>query len=337
MSELIDDEYRQILVLLLAATIDYLIGDPGYLLHPVQMMGWVIANFQQFMIKYWRKPWQRRIAGIGLGLGLIVGSGLLGWLIVFSATKINSFLAIVLEIIILASCFAGRSLRQAAEEVLPSLVKRDLAAARTKLSQYVGRDTAELSHSEILRAVLETVAENTTDGVTAPLFYSILGTFIPGIGAVPLALSYKAASTLDSMIGYRQEPFTELGWFSAQLEDYLTWFPCRLTVLSVAVLTNKYQQVWYLCQRDAIQDPSPNSGWSETAFAAALGVQLGGTNSYGGIVKNKPLLGEPVEKITIDKVNQALALTRNCFLLWLSIGLGIHLGLFLLYEQPIFF
>ncbi len=331
LSELIDNESRQIIVLLLAATIDYLIADPRYLLHPVQIMGWGIVNFQQFVIKYWQKPWQRRLAGIGLGLGLIIGSGFFGWLIVFSATKINSFLAITLEIIILASCFASRSLRFAAEDILPSLLKRDLVLARTKLSQYVGRDTAQLSTSEILRAILETVAENTTDGVTAPLFYGILGTFIPGVGAVPLALGYKAASTLDSMVGYRYEPFTYLGWFSARLEDYLTWLPCRLTVLSVAVLTGKYQQVWYFCWRDAPKDPSPNSGWSETAFAAVLGVQLGGKNSYGGTLKYKPLLGEPVQEITINKVNQALNLSRNCFLLWLGVGLGSHLLIFLVY------
>ena len=334
MSEIIDHEYRKIIVLLLAAIIDYLIADPPYLLHPVQMIGWVIANLQKIALKFLQKPWQQRLAGIALGLSLIISSSFIGWLIVFTASRISPFLTIILEIIILASCFACRSLRLAAEDVLHSLAKRDLVLARKKLSQYVGRDTAQLSSSEILRAVLETVAENTTDGVTAPLFYGILGTLIPGIGAVPLALGYKAASTLDSMIGYRKEPFTYLGWFSAQLEDYLTWFPCRLTVLTVAILTNRYQEVWYLCLRDANKDPSPNSGWSETAFAAALGIQLGGTNLYDGIAINKPFLGEPIERITIDKVNQAINLARNCFLLWLGIGLVIHL-LFLLYQWSI--
>lgn len=328
MSGIIDHEYRQIIVLLLAAILDYLIADPPYLLHPVQIVGWVILNLQKIILKFFNKPWQKCLAGIALGLSLIIGSGFIGWLTVFTAFRISPFFAIFLETTILASCFACRSLRLAVKDVLSSLVKGDLALARTKLSQYVGRDTAQLSTSEILRAVLETVAENTTDGVTAPLFYGILGSLIPGIGAVPLALSYKAASTLDSMIGYRKEPFTYLGWFSAQLEDYLTWFPCRLTVLTVAVLTNKYQEVWCLCQRDAHKDPSPNSGWSETAFAAALGIQLGGTNSYDGIIINKPLLGEPIQRITIDKVNQAINLARNCFLLWLGIGLGIHLLFF---------
>jgi adenosylcobinamide-phosphate synthase len=196
----------------------------------------------------------------------------------------------------------------------------NLELARQKLSQYVGRDTDNLSPTEILRAVLETVAENTTDGVTAPLFYAILGAFLP-FGSVPLALAYKAASTLDSMIGYRDEPFADLGWFSAKLEDLLTWFPCRLTVLTLALISGKPLWVWTICRRDGVQDPSPNSGWSEAAFAAILGVQLGGVNSYRGVIKDKPLLGDPLSEITPDKIEDALGLTRFCFLLWLAIAI----------------
>jgi adenosylcobinamide-phosphate synthase len=193
------------------------------------------------------------------------------------------------------------------------------------LSQYVGRDTEKLTEPEILRAVLETVTENATDGVTAPLFYAIVGAFFPGVGSVALALAYKAASTLDSMVGYRQEPYTDLGWFSAKLEDVLTWLPCRLTVMTLALLSGRPQKVWYLCQRDAIKDLSPNSGWSECAYAAILGVQVGGTNWYQGIAKDKPLLGEPVNPITVAKIYEALRLTRYCFLLWLGIAIAFLL------------
>jgi adenosylcobinamide-phosphate synthase len=196
-----------------------------------------------------------------------------------------------------------------------------LAEARSKLSQYVGRDTEKLTEAEILRAVLETVTENATDGVTAPLFYAIVGAFLPGVGSVPLALAYKAASTLDSMVGYRVEPYTDLGWFSAKLEDVLTWLPCRLTVITLALLSGKPKEVWRLCLRDATKDPSPNSGWSECAYAAILGVQLGGTNWYQGVAKDKPLLGDPVYPITPDKIYQALQLTRYCFLIWLGVAI----------------
>jgi adenosylcobinamide-phosphate synthase len=171
--------------------------------------------------------------------------------------------------------------------------------------------------------VLETVTENATDGVMAPLFYTIVGAFIPVIGAVPLALAYKASSTLESMVGYKELPYTYLGWFSARWEDGFTWLPCRLTVITLSLLSLKPVNVWRICRRDAIKDPSPNSGWSECAYAAVLGVQLGGINWYRGVAKEKPLLGDAIYPITPDSIDQALQLTRYAFLLWL--GLAIFL------------
>ena len=308
-------------VLLLAAALDYIIGDPWGWPHPVRVMGWVISHFTQFAIKHWKSPLERRWAGMVLGVGLIIGSGLAGWLIVRGASWVHPLVGVAVAGILLASCFAGRSLRTAAVDVLQPLTTGQLAQARSNLSQYVGRDTEELAEPEILRAVLETVTENATDGVMAPLFYAIVGAFLPGVGSVPLALAYKAASTLDSMVGYRREPYTHLGWFSAKLEDLLTWLPCRLTVITLALLSGKPQEVWRLCLRDANKDPSPNSGWSECAYAAILGVQVGGTNWYQGVAKHKPLLGNPVHPITPEKIYQALRLTRYCFLIWLGIAI----------------
>jgi len=292
-------------VLLLAAALDYIIGDPWGWPHPVRVMGWIISHFTQFVLKQWTSQSKRRLAGIVLGVGLIIGSGLAGWLIIQVATWVHPLVSIVVEGVLLASCFAGRSLRMAADDVLQPLIAGQLTQARSKLSQYVGRDTEKLDESEILRAVLETVTENATDGVTAPLFYAIVGAFVPGVGSAPLALAYKAASTLDSMIGYWNEPYTDLGWFSAQLEDRLTWLPCRLTVITLALLSGKPQEVWNLCLRDASKDPSPNSGWSECTYAAILGVQLGGTNWYQGVAKDKPFLGDPLDPITPAKIDQA--------------------------------
>jgi len=226
---------------------------------------------------------------------------------------------------LLASCFAGRSLRNAAVAVLTPLKNQEIETARTQLSYYVGRDTADLSSSEIARAVLETIAENTTDGVTAPLFYAMIGLFIPSIGSVPLAVAYKAASTLDSMVGYQREPFTDIGWFSAKFEDFLTWLPCRLTVFTIGLIAGKLGTVLKICQRDATKDPSPNAGWSECAYAVVLGVQLGGKNTYQGVVKEKPLLGEPHFSITEEKIEEALRLTRICFLSWLVLGVALKL------------
>lgn len=308
------------IILLWAAFLDFLIADPWNWLHPVQVMGWIISHFTQLAINYLQKSWQLRLAGVILGLSLIIGSGVVGWFIVRGATRIDRRLGIVIEIVLLASCFAGRSLRKAALDVLQPLNTGNLELARSHLSKYVGRETKNLSESEILRAVLETVTENATDGVTAPLFYGIVGAFLPGVGSVPLALAYKAASTLDSMVGYRQEPYADLGWFSARLEDRLTWLPCRLTVLTLAIISGKPRRVLEVCRRDAVKDPSPNSGWSECVYAAILGVQLGGANVYGKVVKYKPLLGDPIYPITAQKIDRALNLTRYCFLLWLAIA-----------------
>lgn len=317
---LLDRPIAAAVVLIFAALLDYWLGDPWNWLHPVQVMGWGISRYTQFWLKRLQQPILLRIAGIGLCLLTIGLSGLTAWLLVFGARLIHPGLALLTEIILLASCFAGRSLRNAANDVLKPLLIRDLPTARSQLSRYVGRDTADLSEAEILRAVLETVTENATDGVMAPLFYAILGAFLP-MGSASLALAYKAASTLDSMVGYREAPYTDLGWCSARFEDVLTWLPCRLHVLTLALLSRQPQQIWRLCQRDAPQDPSPNSGWSECAYAAILQVQVGGANRYKGVIKQKPLLGDPIHPITTQKIEQAMCLTRYCFLLWLGLAL----------------
>ncbi len=316
------------IVLLLAASLDYLIGDPWGWPHPVRVMGWIITQWTQLVITHCHRKWQRRLAGVGLGIGLVLGSGWIGWLIIQGANWLNPIFGIALEAVMLASCLAGRSLRKAAVDVLKPLSSGQLDIARSQLSLYVGRDTEKLSQPEILRAILETVTENATDGVMAPLFYGIVGAFLPGVGSVPLAFAYKAASTLDSMVGYREEPYQDLGWFSAKLEDYLTWLPCRLVVITLALWSGKPQKVLSLCRRDGVKDPSPNSGWSECAFAAILDVQMGGTNWYRGVAKDKPLLGDSVEPITEQKIYQALGLTRYSILIWLLLAIAIQIAIF---------
>lgn len=303
-----------------AALLDYGIGDPREWLHPVQVIGWVIDFFTQWILRGWQQKWQRRLAGITLGLTVIFGSGAIAWGLLQLLQDLHPLLASISAVILLASCFAGKSLRLAAQQVLIPLKEGDLNEARKQLSQFVGRDTEILSEEEILRATLESVAENTIDGVTAPLFYAIIGIFFFNINGVAFAIAYKAASTLDSMIGYLREPYTDIGWFSAKLEDYLTWLPCRLTVCTLAFLSGKPKQVLQICRRDAPQDPSLNSGWSEAVYAAILGVQLGGMNTYQGVPKWKPLLGDPCVSLTPEIVEKAFGLTRSCFLLWLAIA-----------------
>jgi adenosylcobinamide-phosphate synthase len=313
------------IVLLLAALLDYWIGDPWGWPHPVRVMGWIISRLSDFFLQHCQNARTQRLAGIFLAITLIIGSGVLGFLLIQIARRLHPWLGIVGESILTASCFALKSLRAAAMDVLQPMSSGNLDVARRNLSKYVGRDTENLSVPEIYRALLETVTENASDGVMAPLFYAIMGTFIPLVGVAPLALAYKASSTLDSMVGYREAPLTYLGWFSARLEDCLTWFPCRLTVITIGLISAKLPQVWRVCRRDAIKDPSPNSGWSECAYAVVLGVQMGGTNWYRGVAKQKPLLGDPIYPITPTAIAQALTLTRYSFLLWLVMAIAILL------------
>ncbi len=337
------------MLLIAAAILDFGLGDPWSWPHPVQLMGKAIDAYAQPLIEKAYSPVVMKLAGVGLAVLLIGGTAGLSAGLLALLAQVWSPLRWMVEAILLASCFAGRSLRHAAEDVLRSLPsvytlegdtsKEDvldtdvpgidasgpsaqrpapLAQARRTLARYVGRDTEHLSAEEIRRAVLETVSENAVDGVLAPLFYAIAGSLV-GMAA-PVALAYKAASTLDSMVGYKEAPYTNLGWFSARLEDVLTWLPCRLSVLTIAVLSRRLLRVLRICWRDARADPSPNAGWSECAYAAALGVQLGGENTYRGQVKVKPLLGDADIPITERVISRAMMLTRWSFLVGLSAG-----------------
>ncbi len=313
------------IILIIATTLDYLIGDPINWLHPVQVMGSIISRFQKIAFAYCHNSFTQRIAGIVLAIFLIIGTSITSALIIHAVRWVHPVLGIVAESILLASCFALKSLSTAAASVLKPLIDKDIPSSRLVLSQYVGRDTENLSESEILRAVLETAAENATDGIMAPLFYAIIGSFVPVFGSASLALAYKASSTLDSMVGYREQPYTYFGWFSARTEDFLTWIPCRLTVITLALISGKPLHVWRICSRDAIKDSSPNSGWSECAYAAILGVQMGGSNTYRGVIKDKPLLGDDIHPIEPKTIDKALRLTRYCFLLWLGVATSILL------------
>jgi adenosylcobinamide-phosphate synthase len=310
-------------VLIGALLLDRIMGDPWSWLHPVQVMGWVIKGYSDFVLGVFKGALLRRLAGVVLLLLLMLGSGLVGWDFVAVAKQLHPIAGLLVAVIMLASCFAGRSLRDAAEAVLAPSETGDLVGARSQLSRYVGRDTAALDHAEILRAVTETVAENSVDGVMAPLFWAIVGMFTP-LGPVPFAFGYKAVSTLDSMVGYLREPYRDLGWASANMDDLLTWIPCRLTVLSLALFSGRFRQVWAVCAQDGPKDPSPNSGWSEAAYAAVLQVQLGGVNTYQGVVREKPLLGKGGRSLSPEIVRQALRWNRVLILSWGMVAIAIY-------------
>ncbi|MEN9226149.1 MAG: adenosylcobinamide-phosphate synthase CbiB [Thermostichus sp. HHBFW_bins_43] len=306
-------------VLAVSLGLDFLLADPWGWPHPVRVMGAAIAWGQSWILGCCSTPRAQRWGGAVLTLVLVGGSYGVGWGLIELSRWIHPWAGILVQIVLMASCLGGRSLRFAALEVLDPLEKGDLEQARQRLSRYVGRDTETLTEPEILRAVIETVAENTPDGATAPLFYACWG-------GAPLALAYKASSTLDSMVGYRHAPFTHLGTVPARCEDGLTWLPCRLTVLTLALLSGDPWGFWRRCRQDAKADPSPNSGWSEAAFAWKLGIQLGGTNVYQGIPKVKPKLGIPTRPLTPQVVRESVGLLRRVLWIWGLLMLGLMLG-----------
>ncbi len=301
-------------IFLAAWVLDRIVGDPVRWVHPVQVMGWLISRWRDWSFTYLKDaPFLLRLSGVALTLLLTLGSAAVVWVVIFGAGLIHPLFSWGTEVVILASGLAGRSLQDAAWAVLKPLAAGNLSQARETLAIYVGRDTENLDSSEVLRAVVETVAENTTDGVLAPLFWAV-------IGGAPLVMAFKAASTLDSMIGYRQGLYEPFGWAGARLDDVLNWVPARLMALSVGVLSGKLGTVIRIVQRDAGQDPSPNAGVSIAAFAAALGVRLGGENSYRGEKKIKPFLGDALYPLTQETAQQTLKLLDRLQILWLVIG-----------------
>lgn len=307
---------NHLIAITVAFVIDSIIGDPPNWPHPVKWMGSAIS----FLEKKLNKNQSRKAKGIGMVLILlsivILITGFLAW----GCYQIHTILGIAFESIVISTTIARRSLKEAALEVYEPLKSGNMEEARLKLSYIVGRDTDKLDEGEIVRGTVETVAENTSDGVTAPLFWAL-------VGGAPLAMVYRAINTCDSMVGYKNEKFLEFGWASAKLDDLVNWIPSRLTGFLMLIgnkpsLINR-RETWKILFRDARRHPSPNSGWSEAAVAALLGVQLGGINYYKGIVSNRAKMGDllsPLEKGHIIKTNSILTRTSLFFILTLWIG-----------------
>ena len=276
-----------------AVLLDLLLGDPRWFPHPVVFMGKLIA----FMEKVLRRLFSNeRLGGVVLLIVTLALTFGLSLAVLRGAYAVSPFLGCVVAVILSWNCLAARSLHLESKLVADALVRGDLPAARRNLSFIVGRDTAELDEAEIWRATLETVAENTSDGVVAPLFYLILG-------GPPLALAYKAVNTLDSMVGYRNEHYLRFGWASARFDDLANFIPARLTALLMTAAAPfsglSARAAWRIVCRDGRNHSSPNSGYPEAAAAGALGVKLGGTNLYGGLPVAKPTIGDPLKPLSV--------------------------------------
>ena len=316
-----------------AAGLDRLIGDPLWSPHPVVWMGRCISALRRG-VEHWsgEHPQWLRLGGVAITLVLTLGSASIGWLIERIALQTQGVLqsvAVLALVAGLSSALAAKSLEQSVLNVIAALPGEeggDLSAAREKLGWIVGRDTTSLSRDEILRATAETASENAVDGLFAPLFWMLVGAalwslgFTAAPGPLALAWAFKAASTLDSMLGYRRGRLRWLGTAGARLDDLLTWLPCRLVLLSLPLVSKPWRQ-WPALVRSAESegrhDASPNAGRSEAIYAHCAGVQLGGRNRYGDRWVDKPVLGVDYAKADSRGISKILALTGRLELLWI--------------------
>lgn len=287
--------------ILLALLLDFLIGDPRCFPHPVRGIG-RLALLVEKPLRQLSSP---RIAGVFAVLLVVLTSTGLVWFCCRLATAIHPLCGDLVSILFLTTCFAMQDLRQHALAVYRPLATGDLSLARKKVALLVGRDTENLKEEAVARATIESVAENTVDGVTAPLLFA----FIAG---APGAIFYKAINTLDSIWGYKNERYLHFGWAAAKLDDLANFLPARISALLVPLTTfllgQNGAQAWRIFWRDRHNHPSPNGGQIEAAFAGALRIQLGGKISYSGKKSIRPCLGDPLEKIIPEKIKAALRL-----------------------------
>jgi adenosylcobinamide-phosphate synthase len=300
----------------IAVALDFIVGDPRWLPHPVKLIGRAASALEAPMRRTFRNA---KTAGIATALTIISGTAIVSWGSITAAGFGGPKLRDAVSILLLYFAFAGRDLADHALRVYKALREDNLERARVMVSRMVGRDTACLDECGVVRAAVESVAENTVDGVTAPLFFAVLG------GPVG-ALTYKAISTLDSTFGYKNERYLHFGWASARIDDMAAWIPARLTLpfISVAAaLTGLHP--WLALRfglRDGGKHSSPNSGISEAASAGALGVQLGGPLFRRGHLSEAPLLGEclePLERHHIPSVVRLMLVTALLFSLFLCV------------------
>lgn len=291
-----------ILILVLALGLDLLVGDPRWLLHPTQVMGAGIT----WLENCWRQsdqPGRLLVTGALTVIIIVAASWLVTWGLLHLAAGIY-WLKITLASWLLATTIAPRGLAVAGLDISKALAAADLARARHLASWIVGRDTDNLTEQEVIRATVETVAENTSDGIIAPLFYFFLG-------GVPLAMAYRAVNTLDSMLGYKNERYLFFGRAAAKFDDIANYLPGRLTgivLCAAAILLGYGRRAWSIMVRDARKHPSPNSGYAEAAVAGALGVQLGGVNCYHGFLSRRPFMGDALESLSRKHIIRTILL-----------------------------
>ena len=297
--------------------LDALFGDPAWLPHPVVFMGKAIARLEGFLRPRLPKtPKGEVLGGAIVAFCLPVGTLLFAGAVCRGAARLHPLLGLAVQMFWCAQALAARGLVQESTNVYRELVKPDLPAARRAVSRIVGRDTAALTAEGVTKAAVETVAENASDGVIAPLFYMLLG-------GAPLALTYKAINTMDSMLGYKNEKYLYFGRVPAKLDDAANYLPSRLAgllwVAAAAFTRNDAKGAWKIWRRDRRRHASPNSAQTESACAGALGVQLAGPAYYFGQYYPKLTIGDalrPIEPEDILRANRMMYVASSFALAW---------------------
>lgn len=302
----------------LAYIVDLVVGDPPRVPHPVVIIGKMISFLERFM--YSPGKIAGMVSGMFMALAVVAVSYAACAALLNLLKYVNPWVATAAEIWIISTTCAARSLAGAAKDVLIPLAGSDLPMARAMVGRIVGRETSSMDAGEVVRATVETVAENTVDGVIAPLFYAL-------IGGAPLALAYRAVNTLDSMVGYKNDRYIYYGRFSARLDDAANYIPariCGLFILAAAWITGRRAGgALRAVLRDAGRHPSPNSGIPEAAVAGALGVRLGGLNIYGGRQSFRQYMGDAVQALEPSHIRQAVDLMYMSSFLMLAAGISV--------------
>ena len=303
--------------------LDLLLADPAWMPHPVVGMGRAIAALEKLLRRLFpATPAGERAAGRVLAAALPVGTFALTAGALALAYRLHPAAGFGLELLWCWQALALRGLADESGKVYAELARGDLPAARKAVSRIVGRDTAALTAEGVTKAAVETVAENFSDGVAAPLFYLL-------IGGAPLGLAYKAVNTMDSMVGYKNKRYIDFGRAAAHLDDAANFLPARLAALlwiaAAGLAGFDAKNAWRIWRRDRFCHASPNSAQTESACAGALGVQLAGPAFYFGEYYDKPTIGDssrPVEPADILRANRMLYLAG-----FLALGLGLALRL----------
>lgn len=279
---------------------DCVLGDPERLWHPIMGIGSMISFWSKTLRKWFPQSDRGQFwAGVCLWPLVVIPSWLIPFVLLWLVGMVHPAVRFLLEIVFCWQIFAAKSLKQAALRVYDALKAGDLQLARKYVSWIVGRDTAELDAKQVTKAAVETVAENTSDGVIAPLVFLLLG-------GAPLGFAYKAVNTLDSMVGYKNEEFLYFGRFSARMDDVWNFIPARLSgllfVVCAAPAGLDARGAWHCFRRDRLRHASPNSAQTEAACAGALGVQLAGNACYFGKLYEKPTLGDAKRDIEPEDI-----------------------------------